>query len=74
MTDSDSELRELMAEVPDEFLLRTAFNGLSMATEMRFDPSKRVTNRLCCLVALFCLERLLDLPELPNVGPIEAAE
>ena len=51
MTDSDSELRELMAEVPDEFLLRIAFNGLSMATEMRFDPSKRVTNRLCCLVA-----------------------
>lgn len=64
---TDSELREYVAEISDELLLTVAFNCLRLAVTRRFDPSMREANRNCCVVALFCIERLLELPEPPDV-------
>ena len=71
---TDSELREFVDEYPVEALFNVAINSLRMTATRRFKPSEREVSRYCCLIALFCIERLLGLPELPNVGPIKAAE
>ena len=70
---TDDELFDMVDEVPDELLLLVAHNGLGMAVERRFDPCKREANRNACVIALGCLGRLLDLPEMPDAELCERA-
>jgi len=70
----DDELREGLAECPDELLLVVAYNSLRIAMEQRFDSSKREVNRSACIIARACVGRLLELPEFPDPELCKAAQ
>ena len=65
------DLRAMVDQVPDELLFIMAFNSLIIAAKRRFDPNMSGANYNCCFAAMLCLQRLMELPELPDANLAE---